>query len=198
MAISAVMLFTSDGDALKMYDAVMDEMGVRNNAPPGLIHHMSAAAPGGLRVCDVWETREHFERFAQLQIGPLAIKHGLSAPLVEVTPVHEMILGRATARQGVGLFAEWEGDTVTLLQRIVEANARMNAAANPPEGLVVHWTAPSFTGIRVIDHWRSRDDFERFKQARLIDTMDAIGMPPPRMMFFDVYNTLDPRVPAHA
>jgi hypothetical protein len=198
MAISAVMLFHSNDDVRKIYDAVIDEMGVRDHAPPGAIHHMCAVVPGGLRVCDLWETREQFERFAQMQIGPITFKHGLTAPLVELTPVHEMILGNSTARQGIGFFAEWEGDTTMLLQRIVEANARMNAVSNPPDGLVMHWTVPSITGVRVIDHWRSRDDFERFKQTRLAATMEAIGMPPPRFTYFDIYNTIDPRVPAHA
>jgi hypothetical protein len=198
MAISAVMLFHSNDDVRKIYDAVIDEMGVRDNAPRGLIYHLCAPVSGGLRVCDVWESREEFERFAQLQIGPITSKHGLTAPLVEITPVHEMALGRSTAHQGTGLFVEWEGDTTMLLQRIVEANARMNFNANPPDGLIVHWTVPSITGVRIIDHWRSREDFNRFVQSRLAGTMDAIGMPPPRIIEFAVYNTIDPRVPAHA
>lgn len=72
----------------------------------------------------------------------------------------------------------------------------MNVAADPPDGLVMHWSAPSRTGIRVVDHWRSREDFERFVQSRLAQTMEGIGMPQPRVTQFEVYNTIDPRVTA--
>ena len=38
--------------------------------PPGAISHWAAKTEDGIRVVDVWETKEQFERFAQEQIGP--------------------------------------------------------------------------------------------------------------------------------
>jgi hypothetical protein len=34
----------------------------------------------GLRVVDVWETKEQFEKFAQDQIGPFSHEAGIPAP----------------------------------------------------------------------------------------------------------------------
>ena len=197
MAVSVLQLFTQDGDILKMYDAVVDDMGVRDNAPRGSIYHFCAPVEGGMCICDLWETREDFERFAQESIAPVSAKHGIAPPQVEISEVHEMVLGQSTGRNGVALFVEWEGRSDVLLRKIDEANARMNVFAHPPDGLVIHWTIASRSGIRVIDHWRSRDDFERFLHSRLGETMDAIAMPPPRITQFEVHNTIDRRVAAH-
>jgi hypothetical protein len=38
--------------------------------PPGLIIHTSGEVGGGLRIFDVWETREDFERFMKQYVEP--------------------------------------------------------------------------------------------------------------------------------
>ena len=40
--------------------------------PAGAISHFATMTPSGLRVVDVWETREQFDTFAQEQIGLVA------------------------------------------------------------------------------------------------------------------------------
>lgn len=196
MAITAVMFFKSDGDVKKIYDAVIDEMGVRDNPPAGSLYHWCAPVKGGMQVCDMWETREQFERFAQEKIGPITAKHGLQAPQMEVTPVHEFIKGRVTDHKGTGLFIEFDGDTKQLLGYVDDINEGANIAGDPPAGLVIHWSMPTASGIRVIDHWRSRQDFDQFVQTRLGPALKALNMSQPRITQFEVYNTIDPRVAA--
>lgn len=196
MAISAVMLFDSDGDVRAMYDATVEEMGIRDNPPRGLIHHWCAPVSGGLRICDVWETREDFERFAKEKIGPIATKHGMPPAVPEITPIHEMIHGNATVQKGTGFFIDAYGDTIELLRKIDDMNRRMNIVAQPPDGLAFHCTIPAPNGIRVIDHWRSTEDFERFVDTRLGATIAAVGLPQPRITSFEVYNTLTRTAPA--
>lgn len=197
MAISVLQSFKQDGDILNIYDAVVEDMGGRELAPRGSVYHFCAPIEGGIRVCDLWESREDFERFAQQRIAPASAKHGLAPPHVEIEDVHELVLGRSTGRKGVALFVEWDGESAHLLRKIDEANARMNVVAHPPEGLFIHWTVPTRSGIRVIDHWRSREDFDRFLNSRLGETMDAIAMPPPHITQFEVHNTIDRRIAAH-
>lgn len=194
MAISAVMLFTSTDDVRKIYDAVIDEMGVRDNPPTGAIYHWCAPTAGGMQVCDVWETREQFERFAKDHIGPVTAKHGLGPPKLDIAEVHEIIVGRVTSHKGTGLLVDFDGDTDQLLRKIDLVNTRMNAVADPPQGLIFHCTTPAPGGIRVIDHWRAREDFDRFVETRLTPAMEAAGLPEPRVSDFDVYNTIDKRV----
>lgn len=198
MAISAVLFFKSTGDVRKIYDSIVDEMGVRDNPAPGAIYHWCAPVRDGLRVCDVWETREHFERFAQDKIGPISAKHGFAAPTVEIADVHEFIAGRATSHKGAGMLIDFDGETEQLLKKIDQVNERMDVIADPPQGLIFHWSSPAAGGIRVIDHWRAREDFERFLGTRLAPSMEFVGLAQPHVTGFEVYNTIDRRVMARA
>jgi heme-degrading monooxygenase HmoA len=57
-----------------LYDRVNEEMGVENNLPDGLIHHYAAAAGDEMIIFDVWQSREHFERFQQERLMPAVMK----------------------------------------------------------------------------------------------------------------------------
>jgi len=193
VAISAVLQFASDTDARTIYDAVIEEMGVRDNAPEGAIYHWAAPVPGGIRVCDLWETAEAFEEFAQAKIGPLTAKHGLKPPAVEVDVVHNIIKGDVTSHSGMGLIIEVEGDSKKLLAAYDATNAALGANKKAPAGLVMHSCAATAKGIRIVDHWCSREEFEQFAKV-LGPALAAAGMPDGRFEQFDVYNTIDARV----
>jgi hypothetical protein len=82
MAVAVVMEF--EGGTLDQYDRVIELMGFTpggQGAPGGLFHWVTATADG-IRVTDVWESREQFERFAQDQIGPFSEQAGVTAPPV--------------------------------------------------------------------------------------------------------------------
>jgi quinol monooxygenase YgiN len=65
--------------------------------------------------------------------------------------------------------------------------AKINAANDPPEGLIIHTAgAAEGGGWRIFDVWESREAFDRFMQERLMpamqelfgDQMPAGGQPP--------------------
>ena len=60
------------GATLDQYDQVIEKMGLTpgGSGPSGAISHWVAKTDDGIRVVDVWETREVFDRFAKEQIGP--------------------------------------------------------------------------------------------------------------------------------
>jgi hypothetical protein len=60
--------------------------------PDGGIFHWVTQADAGLRVTDVWETREQFERFAQEQIGPYTAEVGLGEPRLEFYDAHNYLV----------------------------------------------------------------------------------------------------------
>jgi hypothetical protein len=66
----AVALITDiPGGSQEMYDRVRSEMHL--DAPPeGNISHASGPIEGGWRVIDIWESPEHFERFARDRLAP--------------------------------------------------------------------------------------------------------------------------------
>src|ERR1700730_16453986 len=77
MAIGIIFRFPpTASDACKTYDAIVDDMGVRNNPAQGALYHWAAPANGGLIIVDLWETQKDFDRFAQEKIYPITQKHG--------------------------------------------------------------------------------------------------------------------------
>ena len=69
-------------------------MGFRKGGPgaPGGIFHWVTRTDDGIRVTDVWETREAFEKFAQEQIGPFAQEVGMpGAPETKFFEVHNYL-----------------------------------------------------------------------------------------------------------
>jgi hypothetical protein len=80
MAIGVVMDFK--GGTLEQYDQVMVKMGLDHatQMPEGGISHWVCATDDGIRVTDVWETREQYDKFAAEQIGPYTEEVGIPEP----------------------------------------------------------------------------------------------------------------------
>jgi hypothetical protein len=80
MAIAVQLDFA--GATLEQYDQVIAKMGFRPGGPggPGGIFHWVTRTDGGMRVTDVWETKEQFEKFAAEKIGPITQEVGISGP----------------------------------------------------------------------------------------------------------------------
>ena len=80
MAVAVQMDFA--GATLAQYDEVCGKMGLtpKGPGPAGAISHFVTQTDTGMRVVDVWETREQFDKFAQDQIGPFSQEVGLPAP----------------------------------------------------------------------------------------------------------------------
>jgi hypothetical protein len=82
------------GATLDQYDQVLEKMGLTagGSGPPGAISHWVAKTDDGMRVVDVWETREQYERFAQEQIGPFSQEVGIEGmPETRFYDVHNYL-----------------------------------------------------------------------------------------------------------
>lgn len=89
MAIAAQLDF-KDG-TLEQYDEVIKKMGFTSGGPgaPGAIFHWVTKTDEGIRVTDVWESKEAFDTFAQSQIGPISHEVGMpNPPQVQFFEVH--------------------------------------------------------------------------------------------------------------
>ena len=80
MAVAIEMNFK--GATLEQYDEVLKLMGLDGGepAPTGGLYHWVSKTDEGLRIVDVWETREQFDKFAAEQIGPCSAQAGIPAP----------------------------------------------------------------------------------------------------------------------
>ncbi len=75
MTIAVVQDF--DGASLDHYDRAINKMGITpgdKHPDPGCLFHWAAQTSDGLRVVDVWETREQFDNFVEAQVVPAAIE----------------------------------------------------------------------------------------------------------------------------
>jgi len=91
MAVGVVLDFP--GGTLAEYDQVIGRMGLTPGGamPDGGLFHWVTQTGEGIRVTDVWESREQFERFAQEQIGPFTQEAGLAEPQVSFHAVHNYL-----------------------------------------------------------------------------------------------------------
>jgi hypothetical protein len=80
MAVAVVMEFK--GATLEQYDKTIEKMALKARGPgaPGGLFHWVTETSDGIRVTDVWESREQFDDFAQNQIGPITAEVGVPEP----------------------------------------------------------------------------------------------------------------------
>jgi hypothetical protein len=89
MAVAVEMNFP--GATLEQYDKVLDKMGLTPGGagPPGAISHWVTKTDDGIRIVDVWESKERYAQFAEAQIGPYAKEVGFpDEPEVRFSDVH--------------------------------------------------------------------------------------------------------------
>jgi hypothetical protein len=92
MAVAVEMLFK--GGTIDQYEQVIQKMGFTHGGPgaPHGLFHWVALADDGIRVVDVWDSKEAYEQFAQEQIGPYAAEAGIPAPPeVKYTEIHNYL-----------------------------------------------------------------------------------------------------------
>jgi hypothetical protein len=80
MAVAIEMDFP--GGTLDQYDEVIKRMGLDSgqSTPPGALFHWVTKTDDGIRVVDVWESREIFDKFSEEQIGPMTQAVGMAPP----------------------------------------------------------------------------------------------------------------------
>lgn len=82
------------GATLEQYDDAVKAMGLASGGQhPGALFHWAAQTDSGVRVTDVWESKEDFERFAQEQILPASQQVGLPEPEINYVDVHAYMVG---------------------------------------------------------------------------------------------------------
>jgi hypothetical protein len=88
MAVAIEMNFK--GATIDQYDQVIEKMGLTGGStPPGAISHWVAKTDDGIRVVDVWETKDVFDRFAADQMGPYTREAGIDEePEMRVYDIH--------------------------------------------------------------------------------------------------------------
>jgi heme-degrading monooxygenase HmoA len=90
-----------EGATLEMLDMVTDEMNVDSDPPDGLLVHVHFEQDGQVRIVDVWDSEEAFERFREARLMPamqaVMQRQGVEQPPqpdTAITPVRRVVRGR--------------------------------------------------------------------------------------------------------
>jgi len=89
--MAIVMSMQWDGVTAEQYERVRKEVNWEGNKPEGGMFHVAWFTPVGLRVTDLWESAETFNRFVEKRLMPGVQKVGIQTqPRVEIQPVHAL------------------------------------------------------------------------------------------------------------
>ena len=72
-----------EGATLDQYDGVIDKMGITpggKHSDPGCLFHWVTRTATGIKVVDVWQTREQFDTWIAEQVVPNALEAGFPNP----------------------------------------------------------------------------------------------------------------------
>ena len=89
--MATVMLMDWPGVTTEQYHRVMSVLGLDANPPAGAIFHVAGFMGGSLRVLDIWESQQAFERFQRERLTPAVQKAGIHGqPKAQFFPVHNI------------------------------------------------------------------------------------------------------------
>ena len=85
----------------------------------------------------------------------------------------------------VAIVVDFSGGTEQQYNEVVE---RMQLGGRMAPGGLMHVAGAYDGGWRVIDIWEDREQFERFRDEKIIPNARAVGMPPPSVQMIEVEN----------
>ncbi len=89
--MSTVMLMEWAGITQDQYNQVLRNLDLDKNPPSGGIFHVAGFSGNALRVLDVWESQQAFEKFQKDRLNAAVQKAGItSQPKVQFYPVHNI------------------------------------------------------------------------------------------------------------
>lgn len=92
--MSVVYLFKVQGVDKEKYYAAIDSLEKQGaNAPEGRLYHVAGEMGNELRVVDVWESEEAFNKFLQENLGQAMQEAGMPQPQIESWSVINIIKG---------------------------------------------------------------------------------------------------------
>jgi hypothetical protein len=87
--MAIVMNMVWDGVTPEQYDQVRELVNWENDRPVGANFHVASFDRGALRVTDMWDSAEDFQRFVEARLMPGVQQIGIAGePDVTITEVH--------------------------------------------------------------------------------------------------------------
>lgn len=94
--MSFVVRFTPKSMSSKQYDEVMKRLEAAGaGSPEGRLYHVAFGSRDALRVSDIWDTRENFDRFGET-LMPILQELGIDPGTPEFIDVYNSVAGGST------------------------------------------------------------------------------------------------------
>jgi len=88
----------------------------------------------------------------------------------------------------VGVQFDFRGRTLEQYDQSME-RVGLLPGGPPPRGQIFHVAMKTDNGVRCIDVWRSREEYENFWETRILPSVQEGGVvDPPEIQFFEVHN----------
>ena len=92
--MAVVLRATTSGLTAAKYDELVKKLEAAGaGSPAGRLYHVCFGETDNLRVSDIWETREAFEKFSET-LKPLMQEMGFGPPEIEFFEVHNIKEGQ--------------------------------------------------------------------------------------------------------
>ena len=86
MAVAFIQEWKNPAPGTSNYDAIDSKLDAHNNPPDGLIAHTAGRDSNGVfRIFDIWESREHAQRFMDERLMPI-VQEMMQQPGSDMTP----------------------------------------------------------------------------------------------------------------
>jgi len=85
------------GATLEQYDQALEWLGLLPGGPAarGQLFHWVTVVDNGIRLTDVWESRQAFDSFLEMRVLPVLPEVGVAtAPEIQFFEVHNFFAGR--------------------------------------------------------------------------------------------------------
>jgi hypothetical protein len=104
--MSTVLSMEWSGVTTDQYNQVMRALDLDKNPPAGGIFHVAGITAGTLRVLDIWESQQAFEKFQKDRLNAAVQKAGITTqPKVQLYPVHNLYVPNVDSIRSMGLTA---------------------------------------------------------------------------------------------
>ena len=166
MTVALILDFA--GASKQQYDDVVQRMKLGGQTAPGCLSHVAGSYEGGLRVIDIWESIEDFERFRDAQIIPHTSAVGLSTPSVQTLSVNELANDSPAEQSQFVQHVILPGlnqATFTATRDQITPDGKL------PAGVTFHVNGLCAEGWYVIDGWTSKDLRDQFMSSQVTPAM---------------------------
>ncbi len=90
----------------------------------------------------------------------------------------------------VAVEMSFKGATLAQYEQVIKKMSFSHGGKGPP-GLLFHWAVATSGGFRVVDVWKTKEQYERFAKEQIGPYSAEAGMPgPPEVTYTETHNYL--------